>query len=57
MKISEAQAKIDNARKNGSISEKESQRMTHAIRRTGDYGQKWSWARQAEMRAIVVGGL
>lgn len=54
MTISQAQAAIDAKRHAGLITEAEARRLERMIRRTGDYGQKWSWKRQAEMRANLL---
>lgn len=55
MTITQAQSRIDAQLKAGLISQTEAQRRTQLIRRTGAYGNKWSWTQQSAMRAIVVG--
>jgi len=57
MTIKEAQAKINAAVFQGRLSGEEGLRYSKMIRRTGDYGNKWSWQRQAEMRAAWVSEL
>lgn len=54
MKISEAQTKIDSRYKAGLISLEEKTRLERMIRRTGDYGNTGSWARQNKMRAALI---
>ena len=55
MTITEASKMIGEKYKSGEIDFAEAQRLAMMIRRTGDYGNKWSWQRQARMRAIVMG--
>jgi len=50
MKVSEAQTIIDEHYELGLITAEEAQRHSKMIRRTGDYGNTWSWSRQAERR-------
>lgn len=50
MTVTEAQSKIDEKREAGLITKEESKWFEKMIRRTGDYGNKWSWKRQSDMR-------
>ena len=50
MTITQAQHKIDTKHKAGLISDSEAKQLSIMIRRTGDYGNKWSWQRQNQMR-------
>ena len=54
MTIQEAINIIDMKHKAGLISTEEAQRLHRLIRRTGGYGNKWSWQRQAQMRANLL---
>jgi hypothetical protein len=54
MTITEAQNKIDEKRRAGLISDTEARRLEKKIRRTGDYGNKWSWQQQAQMRDLLL---
>lgn len=55
MTIKEAQAMIDSRYVSGTITQEEAAMMARMIRRTGDYGNQWSWQRQARMRGIFMG--
>lgn len=55
MTIKEAQAMIDSQYESGQITNEEAQFLARMIRRKGDYGNQWSWQRQAKMRATVMG--
>ena len=57
MTIKEAQAQIDVKRESGLISSAEAKWFEKMIRRTGDYGNKWNWKRQATMRSAIIRGL
>jgi hypothetical protein len=57
MTVKEAQAMIDSQYESGTITKEEAQRMERMIRRTGDYGNQWSWQRQARMRGIYMGAI
>ena len=54
MTITEATFKIKEKFEAGLISQEESQWFNRMVRRTGDYGNKWSWKRQADMRANLL---
>ena len=54
MNITTATAKIVKAHQAGLISDEEASRLQRMIRRTGDYGNKWSWQRQSEARANLL---
>lgn len=54
MTITQAQAIIDAKWQNGLITEQEKTWLEKMIRRTGDYGVKFSWKRQSEMRANLL---
>ena len=54
MNITTATAKIVKAHQAGLISDEEASRLHRMIRRTGDYGNKWSWQRQAQMRSDLL---
>ena len=55
MTVKEAQAMIDSQYMSGFITQEEARKMEGMIRRTGDYGNQWSWQRQARMRGIYMG--
>jgi len=50
MNITTAAKKINDSHQAGLISNQEATQLHRLIRRTGDYGNKWSWQRQSEMR-------
>ena len=54
MTITEASNKITKAHQAGLISDEEASCLQRMIRRTGDYGNKWSWQRQAQMRGDLL---
>lgn len=56
MTITEAQKLIDEKLAAGLISEKEAGWHNRMIRRTGDYGNNWSWSQQKRKRANLMEG-
>ncbi len=55
MKLSEARTHIEKLRVSGLINSAEALRLIELCSRTGDYGNKWSYKRQCQMRATVLG--